>query len=1198
MRCCTLLLFFSCIAHRVYAEPIHPSSPNCSHWRCGTPELIRHSNASPQLPQISAAPAAEVHLGQIDRFYTHIPEQLVKATCIAIGKHIYIYIENSVLGVINEVQAQDIAAEFDSRIYPQVHRWIGSEWRPGLDRDNRVTLLLHDVGLNNSAQDIGGYFSPTDQRPTDFNSNRREIIFADVFLLKERGRFIFLALLAHEFAHLANWYQNGGTTDESWLEEGLASFAEWAIYGNVHNIFVDGYLRDPSVSLTIGNTRDVYYGAAFMLLLYAFENHGGGEFIRELARQDLLGISGINAAFTSLDRPERFADVFQNWAVANFVNDIRRGQIFGYENLPNKRVNREVDRRVNSYPTIRADSLEDWGVRYVTFQNLPPQLEIALDGSGKGEMNAKVVRFPRRGTPAIQTMRFDENDNGRLELHNLNPTDQVLLVVTTTAAQSFRYAGTSIGNSGIVVGAPRAIDSPIVSPDRISRAVGNRAQPIQKRLNISYKLEPMRQVHLSSSYQNVSVAGNYAYAASDWGLEIFDLTVPTRPVRIGEIATPGNAQDAAVDGGIAYIADGEEGVQIIDIGSPASPQYLKTLGGITFAHRIRIANGYAYIVDSENGLLIYDLQQVRDSIEPKPVSTFQTVGEALDVWIDGRTVYLSDRNQGFQILDFEQINIPAIVGKAELIGYDFQVQDGYAYLASGDLRIVDVRDRFNPKVISTLRTPGTAANIKFQDGHVYLTDAAAGFYLIDVRNPLRPEFVHRQSVTGSAMGVDLFKPNDDTTFAYIADRRGSLHTIDVSQPSNPQWLHRYDASGEAYGLDVVQREGGEWVAFIADGRGGLKIVDIKHTLDAALINNIPIDGSAAGVRVDNGHAYIAGGEDGVFVLDVRDVNRPKTIARIPTSDPATGVEVDNGYVYVCAGDLIVIDVRDLNRVRVAARQRMAGAAYQAAIDGAHAYIAALDGGLHIYDIENPAVPRAVGSFETTGNATNVTAAENRAYVLDSRAGVQVLDATDPHRPVRIAAYETDEVPIDAQMSGEYLYLLDEAAIQIVNMRSLELVSRFKNLRFPSGLKVVGDTVYVTDLYALKIFKINEHLFELSVYDSTVFGEQTRFDEANPRSAGYTTGLGQNFPNPFNPETWIPYRLALDANVTVKIFSRNGHLVRTIDAGPKKADAYEKRSDAVYWDGRNEFGEHVANGTYFYTLTANRFSATRKMAIVR
>ena len=1199
MRRCALLLLFCCIAHQVvYAEPVHRSSPNGAHWRCGTPELIRHTHPALRLPQIPAAPAPEVHVGQIDRFFTHIPEQLVKGTCIAIGEHIYVYIENSVLGLINEAQARDIAAEFDSRIYPQVHRWIGSEWKPGLDRDARITLLIHDVGLNDSAQDIGGYFSPTDQRRTDFNSNRREIIFADVFLLQERGRFILHALLAHEFTHLVNWYQNGGTTDERWLEEGIASFAEWAIYGNVHNIFVDGYLRDPSVSLTTGNTRDVYYGAAFMFLLYAFENYGGREFIRELARQELLGINGINASLVSLGRSERFTDVFQNWAIANFVNDIRRGAIFGYESLPNKRVGRGVERAVNSYPTIRADSLEDWGVRYVTFQNLPPKLEIALDGAGKGEMYAQVVRIPRRGTPLIHPLRFDRNNNGRIVLNNLNPTDQVILMATTNSTQSFRYAATADGNSGIVVGAPRPVDLSIAAPDTITRAIGNRGQPSPKRSNVSYKLEPMRQVHLSSSYQNVVVVEKYAYAASDWGLEIFDLAIPTQPARIGEIATPGNAQEVAVDGDTAYIADGAEGLQLINIRQPVAPQQIETVKGFTFAHRIQIANGYAYIVDRENGLLIYDLQELHDAIEPKPISSFHTVGAALAVWVDGHTVYLSDRNQGFQILDFERIDIPAIVGKVDVIGFDFQVEDGYAYVASGDFRIVDVRDRFNPKVISTLRTPGTAANIKFRNGYVYLTDVEAGFYLTDVRNKLRPEFVARQSITGNAMGVSLFTPDDRTAIAYIVAEGGGLHTIDVSQPSNPQWLHRYDASGEAYGLDVVQGEDGGRMAYIADGRGGLKIVEIKEAFDATLTHYIPIGATAADVRVDNGHAYVAAGEEGILILDMRDVNRPNVIARISTSKPAMGIEIDNGYVYVCAGELIVIDVRDLNRIRVVARQRMAGNAHRVVIDGVHAYVAALDGGVRIFDIQNPAAPRAVTSYETTGNATHVTVAEDRAYVLDSRVGVQILDVAEPQRPVRIAQYETDGLPIDAQVSGDYLFLLDETTVQIVDIRNLELVSRFKNLRFPSGLTVIGDAVYVTDLYSLRIFKINEHLFELSVYNPTVFGEPTRLDNAIPRTARYINQLGQNFPNPFNPETWIPFRLAQDANVTVNIFNRSGDLVRTIEVGPKEADVYENRSGAIYWDGRNEFGERVANGTYFYTLTANRFSATRKMAILR
>lgn len=1198
MHRCVLLLLVCCIAHRVCAQPIHLNAPYGAHWRCGTPELIQHTHSALQLPEISAAPAPEIHLGQIERFYTHIPEQLVKGTCIAIGEHIYIYVENSVLGIVNEMQAQDIAAEFDSRIYPQVHRWIGSEWKPGLDRDARVTLLIHDVGLNGSAQDIGGYFSPTDQRPTEFNSNRREIIFADVYLLKERGRFIFLALLAHEFAHLANWYQNGGTTDENWLEEGIASFVEWAIYGNVHNIFVDGYLRNPSVSLTSGNTRDVYYGAAFMLLLYTFENYGGTAFIRELARQDLLGIDGINAALASIGRSARFADIFQNWAIANFVNDIRRGANYGYENLPNKRVNRGVERRVNSYPTIRLDNLDDWGVRYVSYQNLLPKLEIALDGAGNGEMYAQVVHIPQRGAPMIHTLQFDEYDNARLELNNLNPSDQVMLVATTTTSQSFRYAGTSDGNSGIVVGAPRRVNLPIVAPGKITRTIGNRSQPIEKQPTISYKLEPMRQVHMSSSYQSVVVAENYAFAASDWGLEIFNLAIPTEPVRIGEIATPGNAQDVAVDVGTAYIADGVEGIQLVDVRQPATPQLLKSVKGFTFAHRIQVANGHAYIVDSEDGLLIYDLHELHNSIEPKPISVFQTLGEALNVWIEGHTVYLSDRNQGFQILDFERIDIPAIVGKIDIVGFDFHFEDGYAYVASGDFRVVDVRDRFNPKVISTLRTPGTSNGIKFQDGFVYLTDVQAGFYLIDVRNPLRPKFVARQSITGSAVGVDLYTPNDGTTIAYIADGSGSLHAVDVSRPSSPQWLHRHVASGEAYGLDIVQGENGRRKVFIADGRGGLKVVDIKDTFDAALTQFIPIDGTAADVQVFNGLACIAGGEEGVFVLDVRDVNRPKTIARISTTEPAVSIEIDNGYAYVSAGDFVVIDVRDLNRIRVVARQRMPGNAYRLAIDGVYAYVAALDGGLRIFDIENPAAPRAVASFETNGNATHVTVAENRAYVLDSRSSVQILDVTDPRRPFRIAQYETDGLPIDAKVSGDYLFLLDGTTLKIVDIHNLELVSRYKNLRFPSGLAVIHDAVYVADLYSLQIFKVNEHLFELSVNDPTVFGELTHLENANPQTVRFTNELGQNFPNPFNPETWIPYRLAQDAKVTVNIFNRSGNLVRTIESGIKKADVYESPSKAVYWDGRNDLGERVGSGTYFYTLSANHFSATRKMAILR
>ena len=95
-----------------------------------------------------------------------------------------------------------------------------------------------------------------------------------------------------------------------------------------------------------------------------------------------------------------------------------------------------------------------------------------------------------------------------------------------------------------------------------------------------------------------------------------------------------------------------------------------------------------------------------------------------------------------------------------------------------------------------------------------------------------------------------------------------------------------------------------------------------------------------------------------------------------------------------------------------------------------------------------------------------------------------------------------------------------------------------------------------------------------------------------------TELLANYPNPFNPETWIPYRLAEDAFVTLTIYNLSGHVVRTLEIGHRIASAYENRSKAIYWDGRNSLGEQVASGVYFYHLSAGDYSATRKMVILK
>jgi len=93
-------------------------------------------------------------------------------------------------------------------------------------------------------------------------------------------------------------------------------------------------------------------------------------------------------------------------------------------------------------------------------------------------------------------------------------------------------------------------------------------------------------------------------------------------------------------------------------------------------------------------------------------------------------------------------------------------------------------------------------------------------------------------------------------------------------------------------------------------------------------------------------------------------------------------------------------------------------------------------------------------------------------------------------------------------------------------------------------------------------------------------------------------LLQNYPNPFNPDTWVPYKLAKDTNVVIRIYNTNGKIVRTLRLGNQAAGVYVDKERAAYWDGKNERGDKVASGLYFYTLQAGKFTATKRMVIVK
>ena len=165
---------------------------------------------------------------------------------------------------------------------------------------------------------------------------------------------------------------------------------------------------------------------------------------------------------------------------------------------------------------------------------------------------------------------------------------------------------------------------------------------------------------------------------------------------------------------------------------------------------------------------------------------------------------------------------------------------------------------------------------------------------------------------------------------------------------------------------------------------------------------------------------------------------------------------------------------------------------------------------------------------------------------------------------------------------------------VVNIADLVLVAG------ALGSSDTAPSLYAKDLSMLTAADVKQWLSEaqqLDITDATslrgiLFLQQLLAALTIPKE----TALLANFPNPFNPETWIPYQLAKPTEVTITIYAIDGQVVRRLMLGHQTEGIYQTRSRAAHWDGKNEFGEPVASSVYFYTLTADDFSATRKMLI--
>lgn len=1181
---------------------------NADPWECGTPLLSERythiqNNGIVNAENVSGAPALPINFGQIENFFIHIPESSIKATCVAVGIHCYIYVDNTVLDMISANQAKDVANTFDTVIYPKVHDWIGSEFKPGLDRDNRITILFHDVGLNESGADYGGYFSSIDLHPTYPTSNRRDILYMDIYQFKERSRHTFYSSLSHEFAHLVNWYQNGGTSDQRWLEEGLASFTEWGVYGTVHNIFVDQYFADPTVSLTTANTADIYYGAAFMFLLYLYENHGGKSVIRQLASEDKLGLEAISKTIGK----KHPVDFFLKWAFVNWINSPAFGLQNSYRNLPNRKISSHIS-QVTTYPNeIENRSIESWGIQYILFKNLPNTLEITLKQNSQANLYANLVYlFPNNKIPitlpipSIPNPNLDESSS-YIKIGQLNNEAQILLIVTSEYPQAFNcLAHPSTEDSDINIG--EIENYPIrnfenlnvtLAPITVSYPPKNSTEPIHRSYGIingiinpnsSVFIEPISQIHLSSNFREIIIHENTAFAASEWGMEVFTLNENLK--KVSEIATPGTAQGIAIDGTTVFVADGNSGIQLFDVSQQQTPRLIKSIKGFQDARGVHLANGNLYALDAIRGLLIYRLQDIYNLQNPQPKRIYKTRGTPLSVSTKGEMIFLSDTAVGVYILTPDPFGGFIVNSTVPLAAVDFEIGAEYIQLVSANLHILNVENPLVPTTISRINTPGITSGIQRHQNLIYMTDKHTGFQIVNVSNPFNPQVISSVPTIGNPENIALWNPQStDGLFVLIADGKAGIQTFDVSNPYMPKWVNHYNEEGTAFGLGISDNE---TMISVALGKGGIKIIELTNPYSGNLvreIRTIPGDMGALSTNIENEYCYI-GHTDGMMIVDIIS---GETIAKIDTNEPVWAIALIDNYAYLCTKSLVVVDVTVPQLSRIIARRELSGSAYKIALNSSHAFVAALEGGVHILDISEPTFPRHVAEYTTQGTATNITLTDTHAYVLDTNLGVLKLDISDPTEPTLQSQYVDTTLPIAAKTNGEFLYLLDIESLHGINTKTMQRHALYTQFQSPTDLIVSDNAIYVTDQNQLTLFNINSRNNNLGVEDPFLDDEQVPINS----STIITNQLLQNYPNPFNPDTWIPYSLTEGTEVTLSIYNEYGQLIVNIQFGHKLPGNH-----VAHWNGRNANREKMASGVYFYRISTDKFTATRKMVLQR
>jgi len=390
----------------------------------------------------------------VDQGFDASARSQITATLVKTTPKLYFYIEKNWWDAQTQAKQTEILSnldtlsqEFENRVYPILTSVFGSEWNPGVDGDEKITILFQSLRVGS-----GGYFREADEylklQTTD--SNEREMLYLPISQIDNSQLKVFLA---HEFTHLITFNQKNklfDVQDEVWLNEARADYSA-NILGYDNNYQgsnlqrrVQAFLEKPSDSLTEWQEAKYDYGVASLFTYYLTDHYSINVLIDSL-KSNLVGIESINYALQKNNAKENFSQIFTNWTIAMTINDCSLDLKYCYlnKNLKNLKINPTL----NFLPLVGDSFLS---VTNVT-KNWSGNWQKIIGGNGDLKLNfssltgldfkVPYVVYDKDNNYSLKFLELDEDEKGEINIENFGIDQKSLVIIPSLQTKISGFDG-------------------------------------------------------------------------------------------------------------------------------------------------------------------------------------------------------------------------------------------------------------------------------------------------------------------------------------------------------------------------------------------------------------------------------------------------------------------------------------------------------------------------------------------------------------------------------------------------------------------------------------------------------------------------------------------------------------------------------------------------------------------------------------